>query len=180
MDSSTGGSGFNAAETALTITVVGGVGVGNTLLSSFDDALRASGVYNYNLLTLSSVIPPGSCVRTVDIFASPPAEHGFRLYVVKADQRSDRPGEGIAAGIGWYQWGDGRGVFVEHECTAPTASEAGHIVAAQIRDSLRDLCAFRNIPFEDDQLRSKVTAAPVTDGPTSVIVAAVFKSESWS
>ena len=38
-------------------------GTGRTLLAAFDDALLAAGVANFNLITLSSVIPPGSSIR---------------------------------------------------------------------------------------------------------------------
>src|SRR5262245_53159855 len=108
---------------ALTISVVAGTGVGNTMSSSFDAALRQCGVYDYNLLPLSSVVPPGSEVVLTDRYHTAPEEYGHRLYVVKADQRSDQPGQGIAAGIGWYQWGDGRGVFVEHEAAGSSEVE---------------------------------------------------------
>ena len=49
----------------LEIKVVCGVGSGRTILSSFDSALKDAGVYNYNLITLSSIIPPGSKVNKI-------------------------------------------------------------------------------------------------------------------
>ena len=104
----------------MNIPLVTGVGVGSTLLSAFDDALLACGVLNYNLIPLSSVIPPASTVVPVPRYTSPADEHGHRLYVVKAEMRSDQAGTQIGAGIGWYQWGDGRGVFVEHETIGAT------------------------------------------------------------
>src|SRR5690606_8611394 len=48
--------------TRLRIGVVGATGTGPTSLAAFDDALRAVGVANFNLIRLSSVIPPGSRV----------------------------------------------------------------------------------------------------------------------
>ena len=71
------------------IPLVSGIGHGKTLLSSFDDALQRCGVCNYNLIPLSSVIPPRSEIVLVDRYATPPDEYGHRLYVVKADMRSD-------------------------------------------------------------------------------------------
>ena len=44
------------------IKVVCGVGSGKTALSAFDSALKDAGVYNYNLITLSSIIPPDSII----------------------------------------------------------------------------------------------------------------------
>src|SRR6476620_11161811 len=102
------------------IPLIAGVGVGSTLLSAFDDALRACGVLNYNLIPLSSVIPPASTVVPLARYFANPDEHGHRLYVVKAEMRSEEVGTQIGAGIGWYQWGDDRGVFVEHEAMGAT------------------------------------------------------------
>lgn len=171
--------GLRAAAPSLAISIVGGSGKGVTLLSSFDAALRDCGVFNYNLLALSSVIPPGSTVVETDRYESPPDEHGHRLYVVKADQRSDRRGDAIAAGIGWRQWGDRRGIFVEHEATAATVDAARCEVEQRIGESLRDLCAFRDIAWDDGCFGQKIVAAQVENRPASVIVLAVFRSEGW-
>jgi pyruvoyl-dependent arginine decarboxylase (PvlArgDC) len=76
----------------LTIAVVAGVGEGQTLLSAFDAALWRAGTHNYNLVPLSSVIPPGSAVVNSGRRAGQAAEFGHRLYVVKAEARSAEPG----------------------------------------------------------------------------------------
>lgn len=162
------------------IPIVSATGSGRTLLSSFDHALRRCGVHNYNLLPLSSVIPPGSEVTPVDGYRPAGDEHGHRLYLVKADARSDVPGQGIAAGIGWYQWGDGRGVFVEHEGYGATAMRAEIEVRGLICESLRDLCAFRDIPFDAARVGTRIEAAEVGDSPTTALVLAVYRAEAWS
>ena len=66
------------------IQLVAGIGRARTLLSSFDAALRECGVLNYNLIPLSSVVPPRSRVIEVDRIAPVMDEdqHGDRLYVV--------------------------------------------------------------------------------------------------
>jgi arginine decarboxylase len=161
------------------IPIVSATGQGRTLLSSFDDALRRCGVHNYNLVALSSVIPPGSEVAPAPCHRVEADEHGHRLYVVKADARSDVPGQGIAGGIGWYQWRDGRGVFVEHETHGETASLAEAEVRTLIRDSLRDLCAFRDIRFDECRVGTQVQAATVGESPTTVLVLAVYRAEGW-
>ena len=81
------------------INVVCGVGTGKTILSAFDSALKDAGVYNYNLITLSSIIPPGSKVIKAKRYESPPQEYGHKLYVVKAEYRSEEVGKYIAAGV---------------------------------------------------------------------------------
>jgi arginine decarboxylase len=161
------------------VPIMSAVGRGETLLSSFDDALRLCGVHNYNLLALSSVIPPGSEIQPVERYSTSVDEHGHRLYVVKADARSDEPGRGLAAGIGWYQWRDGRGVFVEHEATGPTVEEAEAEVRHLICLSLRDLCRGRDVEFDERRVGAKVAAATVADQPTTVLVLAVLQAEPW-
>ena len=47
----------------MTIYIASGVGIGKTPLSAFDAALKDAGVYNFNLITLSSVIPPKSVIK---------------------------------------------------------------------------------------------------------------------
>jgi hypothetical protein len=100
--------------------------------------------------------------------------------VVKAEARSNELGRGVAAGIGWYQWCDGRGVFVEHECVGASCREASENVALLIRSSLRDLCVARSVPFDEGRVRCRLSAADVQRGPTSALVLAVYRAEGWT
>lgn len=163
----------------MNIHVVSGTGQAATLLSSFDEALSCCGVYNYNLIALSSVIPPGSKVVEQQKYQTPPNEYGQRLYVVKADMRSDQAGKVIAAGIGWYQWDDGRGVFVEHETISSTEEGATQEMDFRINHSLEDLCHARHIPFSPDKIGRRVVISHVKDQPATVLALAVYKSEPW-
>jgi arginine decarboxylase len=174
-------AGAAVAGRGLRIAVVAGVGQGRTPLSAFDAALARCGVHDYNLLPLSSVIPPGSTVVAGDRIARPAEEFGHKLYVVKAEARSATPGTVVAAGLGWCQWGDGRGVFVEHHleargeaCAAVEAALSGHLGAA-----LRDLCAVRNVAFEEAGSRSRVAVARVGGQATTALVVAVYQAEGW-
>ena len=92
------------------------VGSGPTELAAFDDALLQVGAANYNLVRLSSVIPPATCLVNYDgPMSSLGGTWGDRLYVVYAEQRASRAGEEVWAGVGWVQDDTGRGLFVEHE-----------------------------------------------------------------
>lgn len=168
--------GFSAR---MQIPIVTGTGCGCTLLSAFDGALFACGIHNYNVIPLSSVIPAAAEVVPVARYVPPLDEHGHRLYVVRAEVRSDRPGEAIAAGVGWYQWGDGRGLFVEHEVVGATREA----VVCTLRDltchSLRDLCYTRGVPFVEQRVRLEVACAEVRDRPTSALVVAIFGARGW-
>lgn len=161
------------------IKIIKGIGGGKTMLSAFDSALKDAGVYNYNLITLSSIIPPGSKVLKIRRFKTPVNEYGYKLYVVKAELRSEEAGKFIAAGIGWYQFEDGRGVFVEHEIKGETRIAVESEINLRIKNSLKDLCAFRNIAFQESEIKSVVSSTQIKDRPTCVLALAVFQSEGW-
>lgn len=162
------------------ITVVSGFGQGKTKLSAFDAALKNAGIQNYNLIYLSSIIPPKTKIVKKNKFSTRVAEYGHKLYVVRAELRSDRLGRYIAAGLGWYQNGDGSGVFVEHEEEGETKEAVRLNLERQILDSLRDLCKFRGFPFHEASAQMQVAIGAVTGQASCAIVAAVYKSESWN
>ena len=115
--------------------VAGAVASASTELAAFDRALVAVGAANYNLIRLSSVIPPGSSVAVVPrVPPRPAACWGDRLYTVYAEQRAASPGEQAWAGVGWVQDDrTGAGLFVEHEGGSERA------VRDQISASLAEL-----------------------------------------
>jgi arginine decarboxylase len=170
----------NEGASCMQIPVVAGVGHGSTLLSAFDDALRVCGVLNYNLIPLSSVIPPAPTVQPIDRYHSSWDEHGHRLYVVKAEVRSDQPGHSLGAGIGWYQWHDGRGVFVEHELAGKNKQDVTETLRTSIQSSIADLCAARDVPFDPPRMHSRICVAGVDDRPTSALVLAIFQAQAWA
>ncbi len=161
------------------ISVVASVGEGTTLLSSFDAALNNAGVSNYNLIPLSSVIPPQSQIAPTEKFQTPDSEWGHKLYVVKAEMRSQKSKKYIAAGIGWYQLEDGRGLFVEHECLENTQESVEAELNFLIDNSLKNLCEHRNIPFDSQKINKKISVIRVTDKPACALVLAVYQSEGW-
>jgi arginine decarboxylase len=158
----------------LTIQVVSGVGFGPTKLAAFDAALREAGVANYNIIHLTSIIPPKSTVRLAAGPPIPPGGWGDRLYAVIADLRVDTRYEEAVAGIGWVQEEEtGRGLFVEH--TGHTEREVRRDVFA----TLDALCAGRpETTFGPPELvvRNTVCAGE----PTCALVAAIFEAEPWT
>lgn len=163
----------------MNIYVVSGQGEGHTTMAAFDAALKEAGVYNYNLIQLSSIVPPNSKVKKVAHFDAPDDEYGHKLYIIKAEMRTQEVGKFIAAGIGWYQYGDGRGLFVEHEEIAQTKVAVDSEIRNKITNTLKDLCAFRKIKFEESKMHSLVSVKEVKTGPTCVLVLAVVQSEGW-
>ena len=158
----------------LEISLAGGEGCGPTKLAAFDAALRNVGVANYNLIRLSSVIPPHSVLRVAPRL-TPPGQWGDRLYVVAAEWRTDEPGTEAWAGIGWIQ--DpvlGRGLFVEHE----GGSEAQ--LKADIESSLSAMREGRGAAGDRLGDVEMVThGVRCIDEPVCSLVVAVFASEPW-
>ena len=161
------------------ISVVKGAGEASTPLSAFDGALKDAGVCNYNLITLSSVIPPHSIVEKTDTFKTPENEWGHKLYCVMAEERCNEAGKFIAAGVGWYQLEDGRGLFVEHHLIGDTRLAVESELHFRIKNSLKDLCQFRDIAWHDKKMKMEVSINQVKSHPSSVLVMAIYQSESW-
>jgi arginine decarboxylase len=149
------------------------IGAGDTELAAFDDALLKVGAANYNLVRLSSVIPPGTTVAEIDgAMPSPGGTWGDRLYVVYAEQRAASPGDEVWAGVGWVQDESGRGLFVEHE----GPSESG--VRSDLAASLEQLQRGRGIHF--GTMRQRVIGATVTDRPLCALVLCAYATEPWA
>lgn len=166
----------------MNIHVISGKGQGRTLLSAFDAALKDCGVYNYNLIYLSSIIPLASHVMSTGRFPAQAEHYGHKAYVVKAEKRSDKVGIVIGAGLGWYQSDDGRGIFVEHHVQSSEKDEnhVKELLESIIMQSIQDLCAFREIPFSQERMHSNVSIATVQNKPTCVLVLAVYHVEGWT
>jgi arginine decarboxylase len=154
------------------ITVAKGVGRGPTRVAAFDSALQARGVGNYNLIRLSSVIPPGT-----DIIrgrgATPEEEYGHRLYCVIATKEVAQKGHVAAAGIGWIQGEDKRGLFVEIE------GHSAHEVEQDIHATLDHIRTSRDYDYANVN-HEIIEAKCLENGEhTCVLVVAVYQSQRW-
>jgi len=93
------------------IEIVWGTGEGKTTLSAFDKALSSGGIHNYNLVTLSSVIPEGATIVERGTHEQR-WDVGELVAVILAENESLVRDETIAAGLGWATAEEG-GVFFE-------------------------------------------------------------------
>ncbi|OGO06836.1 MAG: hypothetical protein A2Y73_03300 [Chloroflexi bacterium RBG_13_56_8] len=148
-----------------------GRGEGPTPLAAFDAALRDAGVANYNLICLSSVIPPNSeIVRSK--FESSQDEYGHQLYVVMARMNEQIPGKTAWAGLGWTQDPkDGRGLFVELH------GSDGVGVERRIHTTLESMMSARSYAY--GPIQSEVVGVECHDRPVCALVIAVYKSKGW-
>ena len=161
------------------IVVTTGKGTGKTPLSAFDAALKDAGVHNYNLIILSSIIPPKTTIK-VQKYLTPKSEYGNRLYVVKAEIRSGKSGQYVGAAVGWHQLPDGRGVFVEHETVGETEAAVTAGLKSDVKHSVMDLCRSRKFPVNESKIKMAISVTEVKDLPASALVLAVYKSERWT
>lgn len=157
------------------IYVSSGLGTGTTTLSAFDDALALAGVNNFNLLRLSSVIPPNA--EIVELDGPAPkfegSEWGDRLYTVYAEMRTATPGQEAWAGVGWVQFGDdSRGLFVEHE------SHDEQSVRSDIEKSLKGLLKNRS-NIDNPEIKMRVIGVKCVDQPVCALVVAAYQTERW-
>lgn len=154
------------------IIMAGGTGVGPTELAAFDHALVNAGAANFNLIYLSSVLPPSSEVIVSDKPIRPAGNWGDRLYVVMAQERTSQRNKEVWAGIGWMQDPKTKkGLLVEHQGN----NEAE--IRADIQNSLKALGQNRNMEF--GPMHMKVVGKKCTALPVCAIVVAVFESAEW-
>lgn len=154
----------------LDITIRTGTGTARTSLAAFDAALLDAGVANFNLITLSSVIPPKSRVREVDVPLG--GNHGDRLYCVLSSASTERPGQTVWAGLGWaVDDSTGGGLFVEH--TGAGREE----VEQRITASLEDMSRNRGGGY--DEIRMALTSATCADVPVCALAIATYAVAPW-
>ena len=155
------------------IQISTGTGTGPTKMAAFDSALVAAGVANYNLIRLSSIVPPGSKISPSEgPIKDQPGDWGDRLYVVMAETRITTPNTEAWAGIGWVQDKEsGKGLFVEHEGTNE------HTVRRDIEQSLQALQEIRKVDFGPIQM--KVVGITCQHEPVCALVVAVFQASDW-
>lgn len=160
-------------SSGLRITIRLGRGIGPTHLAAFDAALRAAGIADRNLLSLSSIIPPGTVIERTPDATTCPGGWGDRLYVVMAEERVERPHEEAWAGIAWCQEPiSGEGLFVEHH------GHSEHQVEADLLSSLAAIAAGR--PGRDwGSPQIAMTGITCEDDPVCALAVACYQADPW-
>ena len=161
----------SALPRTLKIHLSPGVGKGPTELAAFDAALMNAGVANYNLLRLSSVVPPNATIVRAR-HQTQPDDHGRRLYVVMSLMRQSGVGRPAHAGIGWVQQANnGPGLFVElHDADRDR-------LEADLHATLNAMRAYRDIDF--GPVHTQIASTTCTRQPMCALVVAVFACEPW-
>ena len=125
-----------------------GIGVHKEKLNSFELALRSAGIEKYNLVTVSSILPPGCTIVSKQKgleYLTP----GQIVYSVMSQNSSKEPGRLTAASIGCAVPVDTNqyGYLSEHHSFGQNEKEAGEYaedLAAEM------LASTLGIPFDID------------------------------
>jgi len=149
------------------IRIVRGTATGPTAMAAYDASLAAAGVHNYNLVSVSSVIPANAAVEVVGT-APDLGPAGERLTVVEgratvAPGRSDP----AVACLGWDRAPGGPGIFYEASGTDPEA------VPERVDRGLDAGRELREWAF-DETGRLSVVADPDAERYATAVVLAVY------
>ncbi|MHB9287810.1 pyruvoyl-dependent arginine decarboxylase [Halobacteriales archaeon Cl-PHB] len=153
-----------------TIRVVWGSATGPTAMASYDAALAEANVHDYNLVTVSSVVPEDTDI-SVEGTAPDLGPRGNRLTVVQG--RSTRaPDEDVpaAAGLGWARSNEGPGIFYEASGDNPET------VRRTIEDGLDHGVELRD--WEEGERETFVRLAELDDDAYSTVVVLAIYGES--
>lgn len=149
------------------IRIVWGTATGPTAMSSYDAALADANIHNYNLVSVSSVIPASASIEVTgeapDLGAA-----GQRLTVVEG-RETVAPDQSVpaVASLGWDREPDGPGIFYETSGTDPEA------VREQLERGLSAGRALRDWEFGATGRRFVVTDGD-PDRYTTAVVLAVY------
>jgi arginine decarboxylase len=153
------------------IRVAWGTATGPTELSSYDRALAGANVHNYNLVTVSSMIPADAPLEVVET-APDLGPVGNKLTVVQSRATVEGPEETAAAGIGWARTADGPGIFYEAAGSDPQS------VRYEISDGLDAGLELRDWDATERETIVKSIDGVADGSATAVVIAAYGESES--
>ena len=142
--------------------LVSGSGIDQFQLVSFDKALFASKIANYNLVKVSSILP-SACKEA----ASRSATQGSILFTAYASISSCEKGKiSAAVGVGIPQKLDEVGVIMEYAC-----KDCEEIAVEQVREMVRKSMELRNSAIQEIKIAS--TEVSVSEGIFSTAIAAL-------
>lgn len=160
------------------IKLVRGFGKGSTELAAFHAALKSAGIATLNLDKLSSVIPIKAKIQIKDRIIVPHNKHGYFVDLVQSDYAVSKPGKIACAGIGWTQYPDGSGYFVEHH------GNSERKVKSLLKKTLSDMISedeenleFFKLKPRDLEIRSYIISGKCTskNEPVCAFIGALYK-----
>jgi len=138
--------------------MVRGKGQGSTPLNAFDSALHDAGVGQFNLVKVSSILPPG-----VSPVPGLPLQPGSLLPIAYGSKVSSTRNERITAAVAVALPENSKDIGVIMEYSGELSPEDAHrLVEAMAREAM----AMRGIPVRE--VRVAWASTVVEDGPTAV------------
>jgi arginine decarboxylase len=135
-------------------------------MAAYDAALAVAGLHNYNLVSVSSVIPADATVEAVGT-APDLGPAGDQLTVVQAEATASGPGR-ASAGLGW-RIGPGPGLFYE----AAGEVDAG-VVRERVREGLAAGAALRDWDLPEEEGTVRIATAETDTGYVGAVVVAAY------
>ena len=157
----------------LLIRVSKGAGTGPTRLAAFDAALFTAGIAGYNIIRLSSVVPPHAVVREVPAEEQVQGTEGDVAYCVYAAAYASEPGEQAWAGVAWAISSRqlGAGLFVEH------AASSESMVRRELDVTIGAMSRIRG--SQHQMAGQTVSSAVCIDDPVCAVVVATYGTADW-
>ena len=152
-----------------TIRVVWGTGRGPTETAAYDAALAAANVHNYNLVTVSSVIPADGTVTRAGT-APDLGPTGQQLTVVQGEMTVAGPGVASAA----LAWTTGAGPGLFYESSGPSEAKT---VTARVTEGIEAGLALRDWETESIETESVSTEASSGEYASAVVLAVYGTAE---
>lgn len=142
--------------------LVSGVGRDKYQLVSFDKALFASKIANYNLVKVSSILPP-NCIEEHVVTA----KQGTILFTAYASISSHEKGViSAAVGVGIPQSSNEAGVIMEFSC-----SDHEDVAVHQVREMVKASMELRNTKIQE--IKTASVEIVTSDEVFSTVVAAL-------
>ena len=150
-------------------------------LVSFEFALRDAGIAQFNLVKVTSIVPPG-CVITTRENGLKHLSPGEIVFCVMSENSTNEPNRLIAASIGLAapEEKDKYGYLLEHDSLDQQAEEAGAYAESLAVEML--VTTYKDV---DNEMLMTTNVAQTATGETggvwtTVVVAAVFIPEGSS
>ena len=143
-------------------TMTSGAGIDKHKLVSFDKALLSSRIANYNIVKVSSILPPG-CNPQIEVSAA----HGSVLFTAYASISScNEELLSAAIGVGIPTSAKDVGVIMEYSCREGKAT-----AEETVREMVKASMDLRNIDIQEIKVVS--AEAKATCGEFTTVIAAL-------
>jgi arginine decarboxylase len=122
------------------VVLTAGTGVGGSSLNAFDNALRNAGIADFNLIKVSSIVPPGVPVCRLRVGTQPVRGEGLMVPTIYADMESvEIDAEvAVAVGAGIPTVDDSAAGIVFVSYCAGRRKDAEHAVEEMVREGMEE------------------------------------------